>query len=132
MSDECCGFDPTMVGYLRAQRSNNAAEYISLRGRWAAAYTAPELRRAWLFVMRRRVDEPSDLCLIQAGADLDAEYDLRGVDSPLAEAADELHRIASHVAEMLRRMERDEPQKYDAMEDELNRGLDEYRDTLRN
>jgi hypothetical protein len=82
--------------------------------------------------MRRRVDEPSDLCLIQAGADLDAEYDLRHLDAPLAEAADELQRIASTVAEMLRRMERDEPAKFCAMKDEFNRGLDAYHDSLRN
>ena len=73
MSDnDCCGFNPTLVGYFMAQRSDNAAEYLTQRGRWAAAYTTPELRRTWLFVMRRRVDEPSDLCLIQAGADLES------------------------------------------------------------
>ena len=110
--------DQAVLRFLQSNRADDAANYTA-RGRAFASLSDQELRAQWSEAFRRVAADIRDYESMKAWGDLNAEYDLRGVEPPYDSERIAWDRFREAIREMMEEIRTTDPGWYE----QINKGL---------
>lgn len=124
--------DPTeaaMTGWLQSQSQDHAAEYVN-RGRKFSGFSEADLARDWRHTLKALVIQPADNARREVLADIQAEYDLRKLRSPME--FPEWKQYTDMVIAQVEALQANSPSRFDEINKEIADDMMEFYDKPKN
>jgi hypothetical protein len=115
-----------VTGFLSSKVIDAQADYLS-RGRAYQALSDEDLATQWIASFKAMTDLAAGRTKRAIHADYASEFGLRGLRPPEELVKDDLKRYVDSLMDKLRDLERDDPEAYERLEQELGEDISNYK-----